>query len=113
MTKPLTNTPASWMVVSGLAAFTIAATAQVTELGPETTAGWTKYEANPVLGGKLGTCFDIAVLREEGRYRMWFSWRPKKSLALVESTDGIHWGDPQIEAFLNRKSTRLNSSHRL
>jgi predicted GH43/DUF377 family glycosyl hydrolase len=27
---------------------------------------------------------------------MWFSWRPKKSLALTESTDGIHWSDPVI-----------------
>jgi predicted GH43/DUF377 family glycosyl hydrolase len=27
---------------------------------------------------------------------MWFSWRPKKSIALVESTDGIHWSDPVI-----------------
>ncbi|MBU6401911.1 MAG: hypothetical protein KGS61_16465, partial [Verrucomicrobia bacterium] len=24
------------------------------------------------------------------------SWRPKKSLALVESTDGIHWNEPRI-----------------
>jgi len=27
---------------------------------------------------------------------MWFSWRPKKSLALVESTDGVHWSEPAI-----------------
>ncbi|HTC22676.1 MAG TPA: hypothetical protein VK859_17605 [bacterium] len=27
---------------------------------------------------------------------MWFSWRDKKSIALVESDDGIHWGQPQI-----------------
>jgi len=59
-------------------------------------AGWRKYENNPVLGGNLGTCFDVAVLKEKSKYRMWFSWRPKKSIALVESTDGIHWGDPEI-----------------
>jgi beta-1,2-mannobiose phosphorylase / 1,2-beta-oligomannan phosphorylase len=58
--------------------------------------GWLKYRHNPVLGGKLGTCFDMSVLREAGRYRMWFSWRPKQSIALVESTDGIHWGKPLI-----------------
>jgi predicted GH43/DUF377 family glycosyl hydrolase len=27
---------------------------------------------------------------------MYFSWRPKKSIALVESTNGVHWGDPLI-----------------
>ncbi len=63
---------------------------------PETTAGWAKYDKNPVLGGKLGTCFDIAVLKEGQRFRMWFSWRPRKSLALTESPDGITWGEPAI-----------------
>jgi predicted GH43/DUF377 family glycosyl hydrolase len=27
---------------------------------------------------------------------MWFSWRPKRSIALVESPDGIAWGAPTI-----------------
>ncbi len=61
-----------------------------------TSAGWVKYEHNPVLGGKLGTCFDVAVLKDGAAYRMWFSWRPKKSIALVESQDGCHWSEPQI-----------------
>jgi len=60
----------------------------------ETTAGWNKSEANPIMGGKYGTCFDISVLREGDRYRMWLSWRPKQSVALVESKDGIHWSEP-------------------
>ena len=60
----------------------------------ETTAGWVKYAKNPVLGGDLGTCFDISVLKEGDTYRMWFSWRPKKSIALVESKDGIEWSKP-------------------
>jgi beta-1,2-mannobiose phosphorylase / 1,2-beta-oligomannan phosphorylase len=63
---------------------------------PETAGGWHKYENNPVLGGALGTCFDVALLREEGKYRMWFSWRPQKSVALVESADGIHWSEPEV-----------------
>jgi predicted GH43/DUF377 family glycosyl hydrolase len=63
---------------------------------PETAGGWRKYEGNPVLGGSLGTCFDVALLRESGKYRMWFSWRPKKSVALVESADGIRWSTPEI-----------------
>ena len=62
----------------------------------QTSGGWRKYEQNPVLGSSLGVCFDVSLLREEGKYRMWFSWRPRKSIALVESPDGIHWGPPAI-----------------
>jgi beta-1,2-mannobiose phosphorylase / 1,2-beta-oligomannan phosphorylase len=62
----------------------------------ENTGGWVKYAKNPVLGGSLGTCFDISVLREDGKYRMWFSWRPKRSIALVESKDGLVWGKPVV-----------------
>ena len=62
----------------------------------EASAGWVKYAGNPVLGGALGTCFDLCVLKENGRFRMWFSWRPKASVALTESLDGIHWSAPQI-----------------
>jgi beta-1,2-mannobiose phosphorylase / 1,2-beta-oligomannan phosphorylase len=62
----------------------------------ETSAGWQKYPQNPVLGGNLGVCFDVALLRENATYRMWFSWRPRDSIALVESQDGIHWNDPVI-----------------
>ncbi len=64
--------------------------------GEETGAGWRKWDQNPVLGGSLGTCFDLCLLKEHGLYRMWFSWRPQKSIALVESSDGIHWSDPVI-----------------
>ncbi len=62
----------------------------------DTSGGWVKSEDNPVLGGKLGTCFDVSVLKEGETFRMWFSWRPKKSIALVESIDGVHWNDPVI-----------------
>ena len=68
----------------------------------ETAGGWVKYEGNPVLGGKLGTCFDIGVLKDGDLYRMWFSWRPKGSVALVESTDGLHWSEPAIVLGPNR-----------
>ena len=46
------------------------------------------------MGGKYGTCFDISVMREGETYRMWLSWRPKKSIAMVESKDGVHWSEP-------------------
>ena len=62
----------------------------------DTSGGWRKYEHNPVLGGSLGVCFDVSLLREGDKYRMWFSWRTKKSVASVESADGIHWGPPAI-----------------
>lgn len=62
----------------------------------ETNGGWVKAAANPVLGGSLGSCFDVCVLRDGPLFRMWFSWRPQGSVALVESEDGIHWSDPVI-----------------
>ncbi len=73
---------------------------------PSTTAQWVKYEANPVLGGKYGTCFDVAVLKEKPGYRMWVSWRPKKSIALVESVDGLHWTEPPQVALGPQPQTR-------
>jgi predicted GH43/DUF377 family glycosyl hydrolase len=72
---------------------------------PETAGGWVKYEHNPVMGGKYGTCFDISVLHEGGVYRMWLSWRPKHSVALVESKDGIHWSEPPTIVLSPRKET--------
>ena len=56
--------------------------------------GWVKYERNPVLGGQYGTCFDVSVLKDGDRYRMWLSWRPQRSVALVESEDGFKWSGP-------------------
>lgn len=61
----------------------------------ETSTGWEKYPT-PVLGGKLGACFDISIILEGDVYKMWFSWRPKKSIGYTESKDGIHWSEPQI-----------------
>lgn len=80
----------------------------------ETSHGWRKSKHNPVLGGALGTCFDVSLLRENNRFHMWFSWRPQKSIARVESPDGIHWSEPVValepnqttnwEANINRPS---------
>ena len=78
----------------------------------ETTAGWIKYDKNPVLGGDLGTCFDISVLKQGDTYRMWFSWRPKKSIALVESQDGVRWSKPAIVLGPNRKTDWENDLNR-
>ena len=78
----------------------------------ETAAGWVKYAKNPVLGGDLGTCFDVSVLKEGGVYRMWFSWRPKKSIALVESKDGVQWSKPEIVIGPNDKTDWENDLNR-
>jgi predicted GH43/DUF377 family glycosyl hydrolase len=69
-----------------------------------TAAGWVKHEKNPVLGGSLGTCFDVSLLREGERYRMWLSWRPKRAIALVESKDGLVWSKPTIVLGPNKAS---------
>ena len=63
---------------------------------PAEGQGWVKYPGNPVLGGQYGTCFDVSLLHENSGYRMWLSWRPKQSVAISESPDGIHWSPPEI-----------------
>ncbi len=60
----------------------------------QSIAAWQSYPGNPVLGGEYGTYFDVSVLKDNGIYRMWVSWRPKGSVALVESRDGLHWSGP-------------------
>jgi predicted GH43/DUF377 family glycosyl hydrolase len=77
-----------------------------------TKAGWVKYSGNPVLGGDYGTCFDISVLKEGDGYRMWFSWRPRASVALVKSKDGFHWSIPAIVLAPNRESGWENDINR-
>lgn len=54
----------------------------------DTAGGWVKYEKNPILGGSLGTIFDVSVLKDDdGSYRMYNSWRDQKSIALSVSKD--------------------------
>lgn len=67
-------------------------------------ASFVKYAGNPVLGGALGTCFDVVVTRENGLFRMDFSWRPRKALAVVFSADGIRWSEPVITLDANPAS---------
>ena len=61
---------------------------------PRPQGGWMKYSGNPVFGNaEIGTCFVVDVQVVNGRYRMYFSWRPKNSIAYVESDDGVNWND--------------------
>jgi beta-1,2-mannobiose phosphorylase / 1,2-beta-oligomannan phosphorylase len=72
----------------------------------ECSGGWTKYGNKPVLGGYLGTIFDICVMRnDKGEYRMYCSWRDKKSIAISESKDGLTWTVPVICLANVEKST--------
>ena len=60
---------------------------------------WTKFNGNPILGGeRLGTCFDVNVVRDgPAPWTMYFSWRPRKAIALVRSDDGLNWTqEPEI-----------------
>ena len=54
---------------------------------------WAKFKNNPVLGNaRLGTCFDINVVTNgPAPFTMYFSWRPKGSIACVFSQDGLTW----------------------
>lgn len=66
---------------------------------------WIKYEDNPVLGGgDLGTIFDVSVLKEGDAYKMYCSWRPQKSIAISESTDGVNWSKPEVILGPNRNT---------
>lgn len=60
---------------------------------------WVKFAGNPVLGGEhLGTCYDVNVVTNgPAPYTMYFSWRPKKAIALVRSDDAVRWTpEPEI-----------------
>lgn len=69
------------------------------------TAGWQKYPGNPVLGGALGSCFDMSVERADDRYRMWFSWRPHRGIGYAESDDGLEW-HPKLHVVLGTDASR-------
>jgi predicted GH43/DUF377 family glycosyl hydrolase len=92
------------LLPAGLALAALVSTSGQYRPEADTAAGWVKCDKNPVLGGSLGTCFDVSLLREDGRYRMWFSWRPRQSIALVEGKDGIHWNEPAVVLGPNRAS---------
>ncbi len=81
--------------------------------GVVTTNQWTKYANNPVFGGAdLGTYFDMTMLQEDGKYKMWFSWHRKRSIAYTESKDGINWSEPQVVLASNRDSGWENEVNR-
>ena len=61
-----------------------------------TTGGWKKIGDKPDIGPEYGTTFDVSVMKEDGVYKMWFSWRNVRLIAYTESTDGLHWELPKV-----------------
>ena len=85
-----------FLLMASLLLVLTATNAQTRDLN-ECSGGWVKYTGSPVLGGDLGTIFDISVMQDDkGTYRMYCSWRDKKSIALSESKDGLHWSTPVV-----------------
>jgi beta-1,2-mannobiose phosphorylase / 1,2-beta-oligomannan phosphorylase len=64
------------------------------------SSGWVKSPANPILRWEdHGTCFDPSILVDEApypKYRLYFSWRPKNAIAIIESDDALHWSEPRV-----------------
>ena len=86
------------MVKHRAVAFGAAACAALTIVTAD-AGTWRKYDGNPVLGSeRLGTCFDVNVVTDgPAPYTMYFSWRPKKAIALVRSEDAMKWTqEPEI-----------------
>ena len=73
--------------------------------------GWQKRGEGPVLGNhELGTCFDVNVIPDgSAKYNMYFSWRPKKAIALSRSEDGVTWTDPKIVLEYDEASTLISA----
>lgn len=64
-----------------------------------------KFQGNPVFGsGSIGTVFDAYVSEQNKMLRMDFSYRGKKSCAVVFSEDGIHWSEPILTLTPNPES---------
>jgi len=49
---------------------------------------------------KTGSLFDPFVIKHEGLYKMYLSWRIKGSIALSLSKDGINWSN--LETVLDK-----------
>jgi len=58
--------------------------------------GWRRYEGNPVLDDRYGETYDVCVIRENELYYMYVSIRNIRSIGLVKSVDGVHWGEMTV-----------------
>ena len=61
-----------------------------------TPTRWVHYDYNPIIpdaahSEQVGTVFDLAVIYENGVYRMYGSWRGNGSVSYTTSHDGFVW----------------------
>lgn len=79
-----------------------------------TLSGWNKYEQNPILGNNdTGTLFDPCVVqRDDGKFLMYVSWRPRKAIAVSQSDDGINWSELKICLTTNNSTDWENDINR-
>jgi len=61
-----------------------------------TLTRWVHYDYNPIIpdaahSEQVGTVFDLAVIYENGLYRMYGSWRGNGSVSYTTSHDGFVW----------------------
>ena len=60
---------------------------------PSENNGWKKICKSPIWGNKeTGTMFDPFIFEDGKSFKMVVSARKTKSIGLIESKDGIHWG---------------------
>jgi beta-1,2-mannobiose phosphorylase / 1,2-beta-oligomannan phosphorylase len=96
--------------------FIILITSLITVKGQENKfndclSGWSKYEQNPILGGIMGTFFDVSIVRnDKDTLQMYCTWYDGNSIALTESKDGLKWSSLKTclnfsEASNNRTET--------
>lgn len=59
---------------------------------------WKKYSKTPIIGNEeTETVFDPYIMKDnDGKYRMYVSWRKKGAIAVATSNDGIQWSDLKI-----------------
>ena len=80
---------------------------------------WIKYKLNPVLGdSKVGTLFDPYIMKKNGLFKMYVSWRGKGNIAFTTSKNGINWSELQVvlekgykntwEEIINKRETEPN-----
>ena len=58
-------------------------------------AGWgAPYE--PIFPKGFRVCQDAFVLKQDGVYKMWFSWADARLIAYAQSDDGLKWEYPSV-----------------
>ena len=86
----------------------------ISNIDQSTNYGWKKTKAVPVVGNILTeSIFDPMVIVENSNdYKMYVSYRKKKSIAVCDSNDGINWNKMKICLENDEKSGWENQINR-